>query len=795
MKCLILAGGRGDRLWPLSRQQYPKQFIPLKQNHSLFQETIARNIPFCDEFIIVSNEEYRFIIEDQMKSFQGIAYRCVYEQIARKTAAAIALSCMGLSPSELVFVTSASQLVSGENYKDAVLAAKEMAREGALVTIGMEPEHPEKRFGYIHFDRDRVVDFTEKPNEERLAEYVKSGSYLINTGMLLFEAGEMLREIKKCDQILYEALERVYELRVDRKGALFFTKKVLEQVPAMAIEKVVLERTNRAKVVHGSFGWKDIASLQDLEDENREITSMGYQVQHDCEDVTIINRCKRRVVVATGISDTMIVNTKDAVYVGKKGTSDQLKQIVREHEEVAPFFRDGRVSYRSWGTYELLVDEKNHRVKQIMIRVGKTIYAHKHLWRNEHWSVVSGTARITLDGETQVYEAGSCVNIAKGMVHQVSNAGDEPLYVIEVSMGSNVTEDDMISVQSNDLTDADLGYKSEPVVKLLPAYKDYLWGGNRLKTVYGKQCDYDIVAESWELSAHEAGQSVVASGRYKGMRFGNYLTMIGKKSWGWKCQSLPDFPILIKLIDARDKLSVQVHPDDEFALTNENQYGKNEMWYVLDCEEGAGIYCGFNRDVSREEVERRVRDNTILEVLNWIPAKKGDVFFIKAGTVHAIGAGMLICEIQQSSNCTYRLYDYDRRDKFGNLRQLHLEKALEVLDFSKYEEKQDCGNEGSDSGDDRRELPEEILPGEFGYGGKLLGRCKYFECFDYRIDGQLSLSLDANSFASFMCVEGEGEMQSGDAVLHFQMGDSMFAPAGEGKIIVSGKCELVVTHV
>lgn len=794
MKCLVLAGGRGDRLWPLSRQHYPKQFIQLWQNHSLFQETIARNIPFCDEFIIVTNEEYRFIIEDQMKSFQGISYRCVFEEVGRKTTAAIALSCMGLSMSELVFVTSASQMVSGESYKDAVLLAKEMARDGALVTIGMEMERPEQRFGYIHFDGDRVLDFTEKPDEKQLGEYAGSKEYLINTGMLLFQAGEMLGEIKQFEPQIYDALCHVFGSKSNRQGALFFSKEYLEQVPAVSIEKLVLERTKRAKVVHGLFQWKDIGSLQDLEDVDRETVSGGYQVQQGCENVTIINECKRRLVVASELSDVMVVNTKDAVYVGKKGTSDQLKQIMRDHEEVAPFFRDGRVSYRSWGTYELLVDEKNHRVKRIMIRVGKTIYAHKHLLRSEHWSIVSGTARITLDGETKVYEAGSCVDIGKGMAHQVSNAGDEPLYVIEVSMGSNVTEDDMVSLQSRDLTDADLGYKSEPVVKLLPAYTDYLWGGSRLKTIYGKQCDYDIVAESWELSAHEAGQSVVASGRHKGMRFGNYLTMIGKERLGWKCQSLPDFPILIKLIDARDKLSVQVHPDDEFALTNENQYGKNEMWYVLDCEEGAGIYCGFNRQVTREEVAQRVQDNTILEILNWIPVKKGDVFFIKAGTVHAIGAGILICEIQQSSNCTYRLYDYDRRDKFGNLRQLHLDKALDVLDYSKYEPLQEDMEmtSVSDQGNQQRR---EILPGEFGYGGKLLGRCKYFECFDYQIAGEQNLPLDPNSFVSIMCVEGEGELQSGDTLLSFRAGDSMFAPAGEGRVSVFGKCELVVTHV
>lgn len=790
MKCLVLAGGRGDRLWPLSRGHYPKQFIQMQHNHSLFQETIARNIPFCDEFIIVTNEEYRFIIEDQMKLFQGISYRCVFEEVGRGSMAAIMLSCMELSLSELVFVTGANQMVTGDDYKDAVLLAKEMAKTGKLVTFGMPVKKAEQRFGYIHYDGNTVLDFTEKPDEKTLARYEKDSSYLINTGMFLFQVGTIVSEVKKYEPYAYDALARANSARENRKGVLFYNKDVMEKVPALSMEKAVFERTDRAGVVYGTFDWKDISSLEDLSSLSAGTIAGGHQVQHACENVTIINECKRRLVVTSNLSNVTVVNTKDAVYIGKTGTSEQLKQIISENEQYMPFFQDGRDSYRSWGTYELLVDGQNHRVKRIVIRVGKTIYAHKHLYRNECWTIVEGKAKITLDGQSQIYEAGSCINIAAGVAHQVSNAGEIPLMVIEVSMGSNVTEDDMVSIQSRDLTDADLGYEIEPFVKLSPAYKDYLWGGQRLKSIYGKQCDYDILAESWELSAHEAGQSIVATGRHKGSSFGEYLNTIGKERLGWKCQSLPDFPILIKLIDAKDKLSVQVHPDDEYALSCENQYGKNEMWYVLDCEEGAGIYCGFNRDVTREEVKRRIENNTILEVLNWIPAKKGDVFFIKAGTVHAIGAGMMICEIQQSSNCTYRLYDYDRRDKFGNLRQLHLDKALDVLDYRKYEMPND-----TNTAKDGAHGFETLLPDTFGYGGKLLGRCKYFECYDYQVEGNQEILLDPNSFVSIMCVAGNGSLCMGDYKVTVKVGDSVFAPAMEGKVLAQGNCELVVTHV
>ncbi|MDY3771377.1 MAG: sugar phosphate nucleotidyltransferase, partial [Lachnospiraceae bacterium] len=224
MKCLVLAGGKGDRLWPLSRQHYPKQFIKLQKNHSLFQETIARNIPFCDEFIIVTNEEYQFIIEDQMKSFQDITYRCVYEGVGRKTTAAIMLPIMQLAMSELVFVVGADQLVVGEDYKDAVMQAKELARMGYLVTIGMDFEKPQQRFGYIRYEGQDVLDFTEKPDEKTLGNF-ENTDYLVNTGMFLFQVGDILKQLVEYEPGVYQSLYQTYQARKSRKGALYFSKE------------------------------------------------------------------------------------------------------------------------------------------------------------------------------------------------------------------------------------------------------------------------------------------------------------------------------------------------------------------------------------------------------------------------------------------------------------------------------------------------------------------------------------------------------------------------------------------
>jgi mannose-6-phosphate isomerase len=238
---------------------------------------------------------------------------------------------------------------------------------------------------------------------------------------------------------------------------------------------------------------------------------------------------------------------------------------------------------------------------------------------------------------------------------------------------------------------------------------------------------------------------------------------------------MSDFPLLVKFIDAKGDLSIQVHPNDDYALEHEHQYGKNEMWYILDCEPGASLYMGFNRNVSREEVKMRVENNTILEVLNKVPTHPGDVFFIPAGTVHAIGAGNLICEIQQSSNCTYRLYDFDRRDKYGNPRELHLEKALDVLNFEKYQV-QEFEKEESEV-------------------GMLLSRCKYFETRAYHVDQELRLDLDDSRFLSVVCLNGTGTVSCNGYTEVFSCGQSIFVNASNAKLYFHGDMKLIVSQI
>ena len=310
-------------------------------------------------------------------------------------------------------------------------------------------------------------------------------------------------------------------------------------------------------------------------------------------------------------------------------------------------------------------------------------------------------------------------------------------------------------------------------VKLTPAFKDYLWGGDRLKTEFNKNTDMTPLAESCELSAHKDGQSVVTTGDYAGLPLTDYIAALGKEALGTACEKYNYFPLLIKLIDAKGDLSVQVHPSDEYALEHEGEYGKTEMWYILDCEEGAALYYGFKEDTTREAYESAIKEGRLTDILNRVPVKRGDVFFIPAGTVHAIGAGILICEIQQNSNTTYRVYDYNRRDKDGNLRPLHVAKALEVSNLQKSPD----------------------LPATPEGADILLAECEYFEVRRLRVDGTTTVTADETSFVSLMVTDGEGILTFADGEIAFRKGDSLFIPAQNATFTVSGTCELIRSKV
>lgn len=316
-------------------------------------------------------------------------------------------------------------------------------------------------------------------------------------------------------------------------------------------------------------------------------------------------------------------------------------------------------------------------------------------------------------------------------------------------------------------------------IKLKPAFKDYLWGGTRLRDDFGKDCDFDKVAESWELSCHKDGNSVVADGEFAGLTLAQYIEKEGKSVLGTNCEKFENFPILIKLIDAKDNLSVQVHPNNEYAQRVEGEYGKTEMWYVVDCDEGASLLYGFKHNITKEEFRERIENNTLLEVTNSVPVKKGDVFFIEAGTLHAIGKGILIAEIQQNSNTTYRIYDYGRVGADGKPRQLHIDKAVDVTNL--------CP---------AKPYPQSEPVDMSGWTKKRLAKCEYFTVDVINVDTSAALEADKSSFVNILVLDGGCVLSSeGNDAVELKKGDSVFIPAGLGKFELTGKCSAVMTHI
>lgn len=305
-------------------------------------------------------------------------------------------------------------------------------------------------------------------------------------------------------------------------------------------------------------------------------------------------------------------------------------------------------------------------------------------------------------------------------------------------------------------------------IKVIPAFKDYIWGGQKLRTVYGKPTDLSPLAESWELSCHPDGPSIIVGGEHDGKTLDSYIRE-NPACLGTGYDST-ELPILIKLIDAQDNLSVQVHPNDEQAKAWEGQNGKTEMWYVVQADEGAMMTCGMKQDVSEEQFRKAILDNTVGDLLNTVPSKAGDVFFVEAGTVHAIGKGNVIAEIQQNSNVTYRLYDYGRVGKDGKTRELHIEKGVKASNCK--------------AGAPR------AIPA-CSDGTRLLGSCRYFAVKEIPVSGEVKLTADSKSYHALVVVAGAVKLESQGYCEMVNTGETVFIPANLGQYKLTGNATVL----
>ncbi len=450
---VILCGGSGTRLWPISRTYLPKQFIKMF-DLSLFQMTVDRNRDLCYKEVIVSNEELYFIALDQMEEMGIRGGEFLLEPVGRDTAAAIALAAFSVDPEEILLVTPSDHLIKDKDaYKDAVLKAKEFAKEGFLVTFGIKPESAHTGYGYIEAKGNDVLSFKEKPDLKTAKEYLKRGGFYWNSGIFCFQAGVFLKELEKHAFEIYEMSKRAFERSKRREDIVRICLKDMEQIPKNSIDYAVMEKSDRVKVVPVSMGWSDLGSFDSLYKElkkDKEGNAVKGEVIVKNSKNNLFYGELKRVICAIDIEDLLVIDSEDALLIMPKNSSQKVKEVVNELKERGSSIVDyHKQVYRPWGHFSVLEEEDGYKIKRIVVKPGKRLSLQKHYHRSEHWIVVSGTALI-VNGEKEILvRENESTYIPIGQEHRLSNPGKIDLILIEAQVGRYLKEDDIVRLEDD----------------------------------------------------------------------------------------------------------------------------------------------------------------------------------------------------------------------------------------------------------------------------------------------------------------------------------------------------------
>ena len=428
---IILCGGSGTRLWPISRTLMPKQFIKLFHGKSLFQLTVERNSKVCDSQFIVSNTEQYFLALDQLEELDKKNNRYLLEPMARNTAPAIALACLAVGADEIVLVTPSDHLIKNEKeYKKVLKQAELLAENGNLVTFGITPTFAETGFGYIEADGLSIQAFHEKPDQHTAQKYLDAGNYYWNSGMFMFQVGVFLEELEKYSPEIYKKSLEAYK-RAKKDNVIRVQYDDMYNIPEDSIDYAVMEKSTKVKVVPSDIDWSDVGSFDALAEE----------LPNDKNNNLIISE---KLVRTIDIKDSIIVDTGDALLVAKKGSSQKVKEIVNELKENQSNLPNIHLTgYRPWGTYTILEDSNGYKIKRIEVKPGKRLSLQRHKFRNEHWVVVSGEATVTINEEVFTLKENESTYIKAGDMHRLSNDTNKPLVIIEAQVGSYTGEDDI----------------------------------------------------------------------------------------------------------------------------------------------------------------------------------------------------------------------------------------------------------------------------------------------------------------------------------------------------------------
>ncbi|WP_297431533.1 mannose-1-phosphate guanylyltransferase/mannose-6-phosphate isomerase [Sulfurimonas sp.] len=449
---IILCGGSGTRLWPISRTLMPKQFVKLFNDKSLFQLTVERNKSVCREQFIVSNAEQYFLAVDQLEELQYSDSKFLLEPVGRNTAPAIALACFALNPEEIVLVSPSDHLIKDEvAYAKVLQEAKQLAEDDNLVTFGITPTFAETGFGYIEAKGNSVEAFHEKPDTKTAQKYVEAGNFYWNSGMFCFKAGVFLNELQKHAPEIYDASETAYE-NASKDGMYRIAHDDMANIPEESIDYAVMEKSDRVKVVSSNIGWSDLGSFDALAEEF-ETDEDGNTKDENLLAVNSKNNfiySSDRLIATVDIDDLIVVDTPDALLISKKGNSQKIKDIVKELKgRESDLHHIHLTAHRPWGTYTILEENNKYKIKRIVVKPGKRLSLQKHFHRSEHWIVVEGTALVTVQDKETLVRPNESTYIPMGNTHRLENPGKVDVVLIEAQVGEYLGEDDIVRIEDD----------------------------------------------------------------------------------------------------------------------------------------------------------------------------------------------------------------------------------------------------------------------------------------------------------------------------------------------------------
>lgn len=453
MVVAILCGGSGTRLWPLSRELMPKQFVSLVNNSSLFQQTILRNVEFSNDFYIITNDKHYFLALDEIEKIEieNIRYKYILESISKNTAAALLFVALSSKKDDIILALPSDHIIKDDDsYRDSISKAQKLAMDGNIVVFGIKPTSANTGYGYIKEGKNNI-EFFEKPDKTTAQNYVKDGNYYWNSGMFCFKAQVLIDEFKAYKPDLLQKCKIALDSALNDNSFKRIKKEDSQDIEEISIDYAIMEKSKKLKLVKGDFVWNDVGSFDALRDEYpKDINNNASNTELIALDSKNNFILSNKLTAAIGVDDLIVVDTADSLLVSKMGESQKIKEVVKIlKEKNSELCQIHRTAYRPWGSYSVLLDELSYKIKKIVVKPKKRLSLQKHFHRSEHWIVVSGSAIVTLQDKEFFLKANESTYIPMGNIHRLENPGKIDLVMIEVQVGEYLGEDDIVRIEDD----------------------------------------------------------------------------------------------------------------------------------------------------------------------------------------------------------------------------------------------------------------------------------------------------------------------------------------------------------